>query len=62
VAQRDDLQAIHRQISEVQRQARALDELASRAPSQPNAGAPSAGPSVQDGEVIDAEPVDSHKG
>jgi molecular chaperone DnaK len=62
VAQRDDLQAIKRQISEVQRQAQALAELASRAQSQPNGGAAGGGPSVQDGEVIDAEPVDSHKG
>ena len=62
VAQRDDLQAIKRQISEVQRQAQALVELASRVQPQPNGGAAGGGPSVQDGEVFDAEPVDSHQG
>jgi molecular chaperone DnaK len=60
VAQGDDLQAIKRQISEVQLQAQALAQLASRAQSQPTGGAAGGGPSVRDGEVIDAEPIETH--
>ena len=63
VAQRDDVQAIKRKIADVQREAQTLAELASRAQAPQSARAPGRGGStVQDGEVIDAEPVETHNG
>jgi molecular chaperone DnaK len=57
VAARDDPQAIKRKIADLQREAQTL---ASRAQtSQPHAAAGAAS-GVQDGEVIDAEPVETH--
>jgi Hsp70 protein len=58
LAQRDDLQAIQRKIADVQRDAQTLADLVSRATPPPS----SQGSSVQDGEVVDAEPVESHNG
>jgi molecular chaperone DnaK len=60
VAQRDDLEAIKRKIADVQREAQTLAELAARAQTQQSSGA-SSGSTVQEGEVIDAEPVDTNK-
>jgi molecular chaperone DnaK len=63
-AQGEDVAAITRQIAEVQREAQTLAGLAARAQSQPSGsgggGAAGGGSGVQDGEVIDAEPVETH--
>jgi molecular chaperone DnaK len=57
-AQGDDVAAIRRAEEELQRVAQGLAELLAR---QPEAGQRAGSPSdVQEGEVIDAEPVDSH--
>jgi len=59
VAQQDDLDAIKRKIADVQREAQTLAQLAARAQTQQSSGA-SSGSTVQEGEVIDAEPVKTH--
>jgi hypothetical protein len=58
VAQQDDLDAIKRKIADVQREAQTLAQFAARAQPQQSSGA-SSGSTVQEGEVIDAEPVET---
>jgi hypothetical protein len=50
------MQALTRQIALVQRDAQTLAELVARAPG------PSAASGVQDGEVMDAQPIDARNG
>jgi molecular chaperone DnaK len=59
VMNRDDPNAIKQRMSEVQRVAQELGELIARAQQQQSqAGQPSGGPNVAEGEVVDAEPVE----
>jgi molecular chaperone DnaK len=58
LSQRDDLEAIRRKIAEVQREAQTLADLVSRATPPPS----SHGSNVQEGEVVDAEPVETRNG
>jgi molecular chaperone DnaK len=64
VMQQDDLQAIKRAVDDLQRAARGLAEGAAPTQSQQDAGSSERGgrPDVAEGEVIDAEPVDSQYG
>jgi molecular chaperone DnaK len=63
VTQEDDLQAIRQAIDELQGAARDLAETAARAQSQQAAGSARSGgqPDVVEGEVIDAEPIESQQ-
>src|SRR5882762_6080437 len=59
VMNRDDPNAIKQRMSELQRVAQELGELIARAQQQQSqAGQPSGGPNVAEGEVVDAEPVE----
>jgi len=59
VMNRDDPNAIKQRMSEVQRVAQELGELIARAQQQQSqAGQPSGGPNVAEGEVVDAEPIE----
>jgi hypothetical protein len=60
VAQQDDLQEITRKLADVQREAQTLADLAARGRTQQSSAA-SGGSAVQEGEVIDAEPIETHK-
>jgi molecular chaperone DnaK len=62
VMQADDPQAIKRSTDELQRASQALAELLYRTQSQQHANASTSGtrgPDVAEGEVVDAEPVDT---
>jgi molecular chaperone DnaK len=61
--QTEDLQAINRRKEELQRAVHAMVEAASRAQAGQRPGSSGGGPSdVVEGDVIDAEPVETHKG
>jgi molecular chaperone DnaK len=64
VMQQDDLQAIKRAVDDLQRAAQGLAEAAARTQSKQGAGSSQGGgrPDVAEGEVIDAEPVESQHG
>jgi molecular chaperone DnaK len=64
VMQEDNVPAIKQAIDDLQRAAQGLAAAAARAQSQPGGGAATGGgqPDVTEGEVIDAEPVESQHG